>query len=769
MERRAVTIEGIVQGVGFRPFVHNLASSLQLSGFVKNQAGLVQIEIEGERPALERFLTELTQRPPPLAQIDHVSWQPCHRRGESGFVIAPSTDDPTGQVFISPDVATCPDCRRELFDPSDRRHGYPFLNCTGCGPRLTIIEGAPYDRQRTTMAGFTMCPACQAEYDDPSDRRFHAQPTACPVCGPRLRLCDARGQTVVTTDPLAEFVQSLRSGSIGALKGLGGYHLTCLARSSAAVGELRRRKHRDEKPFAIMVADVTAAEAIGEVGDTERRLLESAAAPIVLLRKRIPTGIADDVAPRNPWLGIMLPYTPLHHLLTRHIDGEALVMTSGNVSDEPIATEDADALSRLAGIADVFLVHDRPIHVRCDDSVFRVIDDHELPLRRSRGYAPRPIELPFECPRPILAVGGQLKGTFALGRGRQAFVSHHLGDLDHYEAYRAFERDVGLYRQLFAIEPQCVAHDSHPDYASTGFARRLATQTGCECLGVQHHHAHLASCLADNGLDERVIGVTLDGTGFGPDGAIWGGEFLIGDYRTYSRAAHLRYVKMPGGDRAVYEPWRMAVAHLADAGRECASLTARLLPPELSVVRQMLTRNLLCPLTSSMGRLFDAAASLAGIRDRVTYEGQAAIEMEGMASGVPADESYPFVIEESSESVLIIDTRPLVRALAEDVDRKMPTALMARRFHSALVDMIAYVCEEIRKRTGIMAVVLTGGVFQNGLLSSEAAVRLENRGFRVYRHRKVPPNDGGLCLGQLAIAAALTNPMRERGLSLSKT
>jgi hydrogenase maturation protein HypF len=758
MERRAITVRGIVQGVGFRPFVYTLAARLQLRGFVRNQTGTLLIEVEGEPPSLERFLAELSDRPPPLAHVEHLSWERRPPRGDGHFRIEPSEAESASAVFISPDVATCADCLAELRDPADRRYGYPFLNCTNCGPRLTIITGAPYDRPRTTMAPFVMCPACRAEYEDPTDRRFHAQPTACADCGPRLGLLDAAGRPLSVPDPLAHFAEALRGGRIGALKGVGGYHLACEAGNPAAVAELRRRKHRDEKPFAVMVADEAAAAALGEVGPGERALLTSPRAPIVLLRKSRPGTVTEEVAPRNPYLGVMLAYTPLHHLLLRAVGGRPLVMTSGNRSDEPIAYRDDEAPRQLAGIADLFLVHDRPIHVRCDDSVTRVVDRVELPLRRSRGYAPRPIALPLDCSRPTLAVGGQLKVTFALGRRRQAFLSHHMGDLDHYEAYRAFERDVALYERLFAVTPQLIAHDLHPDYVTSGYARQRAERLGTPLLAVQHHHAHLASCMAEHGLTEPVIGVTFDGTGFGTDGAVWGGEFLVGDYRGYRRAAHLRYVGLPGGDRAVREPWRMAVAHLGDARADLSSLRARVLPVELRTVERMLERGLNTPLTSSAGRLFDAVAALAGVRDRVSYEGQAAIELEWLADEVGADETYPFTLdappEGHAEAPLVIDTRPLIRAVAEEVTRGVGAALIARRFHSTLVEMIAAVCRRLGEATGLKTVVLSGGVFLNALLTREVNARLGGDGFRVYRHRLAPPNDGGLSLGQLAVAAA---------------
>jgi hydrogenase maturation protein HypF len=758
MERRAIVIRGIVQGVGFRPFVYNLAARHRLCGFVKNQTGSVLIEVEGDWPSLECFLSELADRPPPLAQIEHLSWERQPPRGERRFRIDSSETDAASPVFISPDVATCPECLAEVLNPTDRRFGYPFLNCTNCGPRLTIVTGAPYDRRRTTMAAFPMCAACREEYEDPTNRRFHAQPAACPACGPRLQALDAGGNPIAAADPLAVFAAALRGGKIGALKGLGGFHLACAAGNAAAVAELRRRKHRDEKPFAVMVADIGAAEALAEVGPAERELLLPPRCPIVLLRKRTPSASAEEVAPRNPRLGVMLPYTPLHHLLLRAVGGIPLVMTSGNRADEPIAYRD-DGPQKLAGIADVYLVHNRPIHLRCDDSVTRVVDGVELPVRRSRGYAPRPIDLPLPFPRNLLAVGGQLKATFALGRGRQAFLSHHMGDLDHYDAYRAFEQDVVLYQQLFGITPEVLVHDLHPDYATSRYARQRAAREGIQLLAVQHHHAHMAGCMAENGLTEPVVGVTFDGTGYSTDGTVWGGEFLVGDCRQCRRAAHLRTVGMPGGDQAIREPWRMAVAHLADAQAELPSLRARLLPSEMRTITRMLERHFNTPLTSSAGRLFDAVAALAGVRDRVSYEGQAAVELEWLATGVPPDGAYPFAFPSSSDAraPLVVDTRPLIRAVAEDAARSVPAAHIARRFHSTMVDLIAAVCGRLRQATGIGAVVLSGGVFLNALLTTEVSARLRGEGFRVYRHRLVPPNDGGLSLGQLAVAAAILN------------
>jgi hydrogenase maturation protein HypF len=754
MLRRAIDVSGIVQGVGFRPFVYDLATGLGLNGFVRNQTGGVLIEVEGEAHSLDRFLTELRSKAPPLARIDEVSWESCFPRGDPQFRIESSKHESAGSIFISPDVATCEDCLRELFDPQDRRFRYPFLNCTNCGPRFTIIRDSPYDRVRTTMATFAMCPACQAEYDDPHNRRFHAQPTACTSCGPRLRVLDTTGEEVEVEDPLAHAVAALRSEKIVALKGIGGYHLACRADSAPAVAELRRRKHRDEKPLAVMVADPRAANELCEIGPREHALLVSLRRPIVLLRRRSGAPVADQVAPGNPFLGVFLPYSPLHHLLLRDI-GMPLVMTSGNRSDEPIAYEDPDARDRLSGIADVILTHDRPIHLRCDDSVTQCVAGAELPFRRSRGYAPEPLPLPVSCHRPILAAGGQLKSTFALGRGRHAFLSHHLGDLDYYEAYRAYVDAIEHYQRLFAMRPDLIVHDLHPDYASTRWARQH--EGSIPLLGVQHHEAHIASCMADNGLDERLIGVAFDGTGYGTDGAVWGGEFFTGDYRGFVRAAHLRYVAMPGGEQAVREPWRMAVAFLADAEQGGDELLGGRVPAKsIASVRLLINRRLNAPMTSSVGRLFDGVASLAGVRDRISYEGQAAMELEWLASPIATEGIYPFEILETSPqgSPLQIDTRPLFVALAAERRLGQDQAVMARRFHSTLAEMVSQVCSRLRERTGLDVVALSGGVFLNALLTKDVTARLENQGFRVYRHHRVPPGDGGLSLGQIAIAAA---------------
>ena len=748
MERRAISVQGIVQGVGFRPFVHRLASRFGLGGFVRNQSGGVVIEVEGEAPALDQFLVGLTSHSPPLAQIDDVQWVAQPPRGDPFFRIEASTSDASRLILHSPDVATCDDCLAELFAPDDRRYRYPFLNCTNCGPRFTIIRSAPYDRERTTMGSFKMCAACRAEYENPRDRRFHAEPIACPACGPRLRALDAAGRPIACDDPVTEAVEALRWGKIVALKGLGGYHLACRASDGQAVAELRRRKHRDEKPFALMVRDAAAAHRIAELSDDEEALLASSRRPIVLLRRRAGSDLADSIAPGNGFLGVMLPYAPLHHLLLQVI-ASPLVMTSGNQSDEPIVYDDGDAEARLAGIADVFLTHNRPIHTRCDDSVTRTVAGGEMTIRRSRGYAPQPLNLPFACRRPTLALGGQLKATFALGRDRLAVLSHHIGDLDYYEAHRSYVAAIAHYERLFAFRPEVLAHDLHPDYASTRYATEHQASVR---LGVQHHHAHIASCMAEHGLEEPVIGVAFDGTGHGSDGAVWGGEFLVGDYHAFRRAGHLRYVAMPGGEHAIREPWRMALAHLADAGVDRAIRWEGVCAKARAGVLRQIERRFNAPMTSSVGRLFDAVSALVGLRHFVSYEGQAAIELEGLAAGVSDSGLYPFEIV--SGPSLVIDTRPLIAAAAEDARKGCAAGLIGRRFHSTMVEIIAQVCVRLAEQTGRTAVVLSGGVFMNALLTSETVARLRHDGFRVYRHERVPTNDGGLCLGQLAIAAA---------------
>jgi hydrogenase maturation protein HypF len=639
-----------------------------------------------------------------------------------------------------------------------RRYRHAFASCTNCGPRLTLVCDAPYDRERTTMARFAMCSACRAEYEDPRDRRFHAQPIACPECGPRLVLLDAAGARVESPDAIASLARAILGGGIVAIKGLGGFHLVCDARSDRAIGELRRRKMRDEKPLAVMVADLAAAEAECELGPGARELLTSAPRPIVLLGRqgRGATGkVAAGVAPGSPRLGVMLPYTPLHHLLLGDLDGAPVVMTSGNRSDEPIAFEDDDAVERLSGIADLILLHDRPIRVRCDDSVAQVVGGVPSLVRRSRGYAPEPVRLPLGLARATLAVGGELKTTFALGQETRATVSHHVGDLHHLEAQRAFADAVAHYEKLFGVAPRRIVHDLHPDYASTQYAQERAAREGLELLGAQHHHAHVAGCMAERGLRGRALGVAFDGAGYGTDGAIWGGEVFSVEGGRFVREAHLAYVPQPGGDRAAREPWRMAVSHLVSAGCDPAQagLAARIGREPIRAVVRMTERRLNAPLTSSVGRLFDAFASLVGICDRATFEGQAASALEALASEARVD-PYAFDLHREGAGIAV-DVRPLIRGAVNDLGRGVRAARVASRFHASLADIVAAVCERVRARTGVRDVVLSGGCFVNARLSADAAARLAEKGFRVFTHRQVPPNDGGISLGQLALCAAL--------------
>ncbi len=760
-ERRAVTVRGAVQGVGFRPFVHGLARRLGLCGFVKNRTGDVFIEVEGESTALDLFMAELSGQPPPLARIDEVDSSPRPPRGEPEFRIETSDVEGGEAVVLPPDVATCEACLRELFDPCDRRYRYPFLNCTNCGPRLTIVTGVPYDRERTVMAPFLLCARCRAESEDPGDRRFHAQPVACPSCGPSLVVLDRKGAAVQCADPMAFAIGELRRGAIVAIKSLGGYHLACDAENEDAVAALRTRKEREQKPFAVMVGSIVVAEALCELGSGERALLESPVSPIVLLRRRREPRtdaprMAFAVAPDSSLgLGLMLPYTPLHHLIFREGGFRALVMTSGNRSDEPIAYLDHEVTNQLHGIADFFLTHNRPIETRCDDSIVRLVGTGMIPLRRSRGFAPSPFRLSASVDRPTLAVGGDLKSTFALASGDRAVLSHHLGDLEHYEAYRAFEATVEHYERLYGIAPRRLVHDLHPDYASTRYAlARAVRHPELELLAVQHHHAHMASCMAEHGLVGRVLGVCFDGAGLGLDGTIWGGEFLLGGYTAVTRVAHLRPIPMPGGDLAAREPWRMALSHMVSAREDLSRspVSDRIDGRHRKAVMGMLERKFNAPLTSSVGRLFDAVASLCGVCDRVSFEGQAAMRLEALATDMPAGEGYEF---EHGADGSEIDPSPVIRAVVEDARSATPPATIARKFHTALVNAVVRTCSAIRQRDGVDVVVLSGGVFSNAILTAEIVERLHDEGFRVHRHRKAPPNDGGLSLGQIAIAAAM--------------
>ncbi len=764
--RTLVRVEGIVQGVGFRPFVYSLATRLGLAGQVGNDVAGVFAEVEGPPAAISEFLLSLRQDAPPLARIERVTTQNLSINGLPGFTIAPSESAGRRSTLVSADTAACDDCLRELADPADRRFGYPFINCTNCGPRFTIVRDVPYDRALTTMAGFAMCAQCAAEYNDPADRRFHAQPVCCPACGPWLRLHDQAGAPL-PGEPLAATAALLRQGQVLAIKGLGGYHLAVDAGHESAAAALRARKHREDKPFAIMVAGVAVARDICELDAAAEALLTSSRRPIVLLPRRSGggDGIAAAVAPGNRQLGVMLPYTPLHHLLARLAAGP-IVLTSGNSSDEPIVYADDEAVPRLGGIADAFLTHDRAIHVRTDDSVVRAFRGKAVQIRRSRGYAPEPVPLGFRLRRPVLACGAELKNTFCLAADNRAFISQHIGDLENFETLRSFTEGIEHFRRLFDITPQVVAYDLHPEYLSTKYAVEL---DGVHLAGVQHHHAHIASCLADNGEPGPVIGVAFDGTGYGADGTIWGGEFLVADLAGFDRAGHLAGVPMPGGAAAVRQPWRMAAAYLDAAypGWPPGGLAvARRNERRWDNVVSMARRRLNSPVTSSAGRLFDAAAAILGVRDLINYEGQAAIELEQLAD--PAESGwYQAAIEQGDDGgdgtgqdgpgqarPLRVRGADLIRAVADDQAAGVDPGVISARFHNGVAAVIEAACAALRERHGLATVALSGGVFQNLLLLDRTVSRLEADGFRVLTHSRVPCNDGGISFGQAAVAAA---------------
>ena len=751
--RRHIEVSGIVQGVGFRPYVYRLATGRELAGTIRNTSAGVTIEVEGPRERVEDFVARLPREAPQLAHITAVAVREVPCDGDREFRIISSQGGKEVRTMISPDVAVCRDCLRELFDPTDRRYGYPFTNCTNCGPRFTIVRDIPYDRASTSMAVFPMCAACQAEYDNPLNRRFHAQPNACWDCGPRVELWDRNGGRVECRDPIAEAVAGLHAGLVVAVKGLGGFHLAADATNRAAVALLRERKRRVEKPFAIMVPNPEVAAEICELDDSARRVLESVQRPIVLLRRRPASVIADEVAPFNRDLGIFLPYTPLHHLLLEQGQFTALVMTSGNLSEEPIAIDNDEAIARLRGLADYFLVHNRDILLRCDDSVVRLAGGKLRPLRRSRGFVPVPIFLKEDLP-PLLAVGGELKNTICLTKGRHAFLSQHIGDLENIESYRFFGEAVNHLEKILEIRPEIVAYDLHPDYFSTQWALQ---QKGVRLVAVQHHHAHIASCMAENQLDGRVIGFAFDGTGYGVDGCIWGGEVLIADYSDFERAAHLEYVPLPGGAAAIHEPWRMAVSSLAHHfGREFLNLpipfVRHLDRQKTETLLRMMETRLNSPLTSSCGRLFDAVAALIGVRRQANYEAQAAIELESAIAPSESNDAYRLQVIADGDR-WTIRTLPLFEGILEDLKLAVPAGVISRRFHNALVDALAQVADLVRNRTGLNRVCLSGGTFHNVYLSTRLESRLSDSGFEVFVHSEVPAGDGGLSLGQAIVAA----------------
>jgi hydrogenase maturation protein HypF len=756
-ERWEVSVRGIVQGVGFRPFVYALARRYGLAGLVRNDAEGVHVEVEGDAESLDLFVRGIEGEAPPLSVVETVSWRPLVALGERDFRIEESREGVRRRALISPDVASCEDCLREVFDPADRRYRYPFTNCTNCGPRFTITRSVPYDRAMTTMSGFEMCPECRHEYDDPTDRRFHAQPNACPDCGPQVRLLDKFGHELHAKleDPILRTARILCGRAIVAIKGLGGYHLACDPFDERAVSTLRGRKVRQDKPFALMASDLGQVRKLCLLGPEEENLLISPARPIVLLQRREGSGVAEEIAPRQSTLGVMLAYTPLHHLLLESA-GIPLVMTSGNNSDEPIAYRDEEAFEQLGDIADYFLIHDRPIHMRTDDSVVRVAGNQPYPLRRSRGYAPSPLGMAEGFDRQLLACGGELKNTFCVAKERHAFLSHHIGDMENYETLRSFREGVEHYCRLFDVQPELVAHDLHPEYLSTKYARELE-EAGLPAVGVQHHHAHIASCLADNERParERVIGVALDGTGYGTDGAVWGGEFFEGSVSEgFVRRAHLEYAPLPGGSAAIRQPWRMALAHLITLYGEEAVLKLPLAlvrhagERNVRLIARLVEHGLNTPPTSSAGRLFDAVAALAGVpgTQRTTYEGQAAVELELTAEG-QASRGYSFRLRPEGEG-WVVETQEIVCGVVEDLLADGATREVSSRFHRTMAEVVVAGCERIREAGGTNAVALSGGTFQNMLLLKQVIGLLEEKGFEVYRHRRVPANDGGLALGQ---------------------
>lgn len=753
--RLRVCVHGVVQGVGFRPFVYACAAAIGLSGSVRNDSSGAVIEVEGSTDQIDDFLTQIRHRPPPLAVIESIEARDIAVVGGTGFTIADTSRSTAGRTLASPDVAMCAECAAEQRDPTNRRYRHAFINCTNCGPRFTIIASLPYDRASTTMSPFPMCADCAAEYHDPADRRFHAQPTCCPSCGPTLHFRSSDGRSTESQAALRQAQRLLIEGGIVAVKGIGGYHLACDAANARAVAELRTRKRRGDKPFAVMVADLSTARTIAEIDDGSARLLAGAQRPIVLMPRQEGAAVADAVAPHNPDLGVMLAYTPLHTLLFGLPGDEpgptALVMTSGNLGGEPICFTDSDALERLSRMADGWLMHDREILVPCDDSVVRVVGHCELPIRRSRGYAPLPVALPVTV-APTLAVGADLKNTLAVAEGKYAWLSQHIGDMDDLSTLSAFDSARQHLQALTGVEPEVLVADAHPLYRSTSWAHR--NSRGRPVRTVQHHHAHIAAVMAEHGLDgsRPVLGFAFDGTGYGPDNAVWGGEVLLADYKGYQRLSHLRYVPLPGGDVSVLRPYRMALAHMWAAGMPWDQDLApvRACPKdEQRVLTHQLETGLGCAPTSSMGRLFDTVASLVDVRQVVAYEAQAAIELEGMSRDASCGTAtYQFAID-VTRAPAVIDPTPVIAAVIADTRSGVAAGVVGARFHRAVADLIVHLATTVVPDTPTVA--LSGGVFQNAFLLRLAVCGLQAKGFDVITHRLVPPNDGGIALGQLMV------------------
>jgi len=775
MEMRAkITVKGVVQGVGFRPFIHRLAEEFGLRGWVKNTTTGVVMEVEGKKRNVREFYAEITLRKPPPAQIREKKIIYLTPRGSQSFTIKESTSRQKKEVLISPDIAFCQECLKELKDTSDRRHHYPFINCTNCGPRFTIIKDLPYDRSFTTMKKFHMCPICQNEYEDISWRRYHAEPNACPRCGPEIELIKSQESGRKSMDSernpkgweaLKATVKLLREGKIVAIKGLGGFHLACDAKNSIAVKKLRQRKGRQYKPFAIMVSDIETAKRHCLVSHVEEELLSHWRKPIILLKKREESKISDLVAPNNNCLGVMLPYTPLHYLLFRSISSSpsALVMTSANLSDEPIEVSNQEAIDNLSHIADYFLIHNRDIYNRCDDSIAEIFSQEPILIRRARGYVPSPLELGSKV-SSILACGAELKNTFCLTKENYAFVSQYIGDLKDHKTLKYYEQMLLRFKKLFDITPEIVAHDLHPDYLSTQYALDIARRRPkIMRIPVQHHHAHIVSCLAENRVKGKVIGVAFDGIGYGADGNIWGGEFLVADSRDFLRIGQLEYLSLPGGDRAVDEPWRMAVSLLVHAfGNRIPRIDfIDRWKKKIPIIQRMIEKRINSPLSSSMGRFFDGVSSLLGICDVNTYESQAAMELESVAqrlsrsAGNLLTKNYKYEIR-NEKSKLVIEPALIVMGIVKDLERNVPRTVIAYKFHNSIANIVKDVSLKIKKRTGIGRVAFSGGVFQNRLLLSLVLRKLTERGFICYYQKKVPPNDGGISLGQAIIANEIT-------------
>ena len=752
LELKKILIKGIVQGVGFRPFIYRLAQNFQVKGYIINTSNGVEIEAEALKPTLNEFIKAITSEAPPLSRIEEISIQEQKPKYHSTFEIKKSRAD-DGYQLISPDIAICKDCLVELFDPNDRRYQYPFINCTNCGPRFTIIQDIPYDRAKTTMSIFPMCPQCDEEYHNPLHRRFHAQPNACPACGPHLILTNRYGEEINTEEPLKYAINYLKEGNILAIKGLGGFHLTCDAHNNEVVELLRKRKNRPYKPFALMMKNLEDISKYCYVNNEEITLLSSPQAPIVLLKKKKNLNIAPSVAPNNNYLGVMLPYTPLHHLLLREYQ-KPLIMTSGNLSEEPIAFINEEALERLNNLADYFLLHNRDIHACYDDSVITVYNNNTYPIRKARGYSPTILKLPLREPSVIFACGADLKNSFTFIKDGYAFISQHNGDLEDYQTYTNYQRNIEIYQKLFRLEPDIIAYDLHPDYFSTLYARSLSAKS--RLIPIQHHYAHTASCMADNGVNEKVIGISFDGVGYGLDNNLWGGEFMMADYHGFERVAHLEYLPLPGGDISVKRPYRIALSYMHTLLGKLPfnlELFKYTNDEEIDLIFHQIDKNFNTFLTSSCGRLFDAVSSILDICHKVTYEGQAAIEMEMLSEGKSNSNTdyYPFNLIESGNS-WIIKLGSLLDSLLIDYLKNIDKGVIGNRFHNTLAKIALTVSELMRKNYGLNKVVLSGGCFQNQLLLKKTILQLQNQGFEVYIHKNVPTNDGGISLGQAVIA-----------------